>query len=81
MQQKLHKLTITVRRDKDWIMKNKSKLKGNGDERIYINSDRTRKQMEMQKAINQTAQKMRESGSENVIVRFGRLEVDGKLFK
>lgn len=67
--------------EKDWIMKNKSKLKGPSNERIFIDNDRTRKQKEMQKVINQTAQRLREEGNENVKVRFGRLENNGVWYK
>lgn len=67
--------------DKDWIMKNKSKLKGASNEKIFIDNDRTRKQNEMQREINLTAQKLREEGRENIKVRFGRLEVNGVLYR
>lgn len=67
--------------DKEWIMRNKSKLKGNSDERIFIDNDRTNKQRSMQRSISQIAQQLREKGNENVKVRFGRLENNGVLYR
>lgn len=65
-------------KEKEKVMKNKSKLAGTS---IYINNDLTWKERKMQKAIRQYAQELRKNGHGQVTVGYGKLLIGDKLYE
>jgi len=68
---------LSTQEEKEQIMANKRKL---GNEKIFIEQERTREEREVQRAIVQYARKLKEKGKD-VKIKFKRIEVDGKWYR
>ncbi|KAJ3631830.1 hypothetical protein MTP99_012936 [Tenebrio molitor] len=62
------------------IMLNKSKLKENKDERMYIDDNLTKEERETQKKLRELAREERDRGK-RVKIRYRKIQINGEWFR
>ncbi|XP_023312131.1 spectrin alpha chain, non-erythrocytic 1-like [Anoplophora glabripennis] len=78
--QKTCLMELSSEEDKKMVMENKSKLRNLKNERIYINDDLTKSEIEMRKMIREKAEEERANGK-TIKIGYKKLIVDGKVWR
>lgn len=78
--EKTHLVEFTKTNDKEKVMRNKHKLKNNKSQRIFINEDMTKKELEKGKQLRKRAQEEKNKGN-SVKLGYNKIIINGNEWK